>query len=197
MAVLLGKIFLVLMLSQVMVCADAIQARAQTQGSAGGYSIGDDLKRQCEDKALKDRLKKYLDAGLHEFTLEICSILLAQREFGKISSALFRKRIAWIEQHRSNRNMKIPVSEKTKKHLVKTREYLQFAIKGFGIKKKGVVKIPRSLLGQLRKADALLAAFESGAHWADSAYGYDVDMVRQRMNLALKYSLVWAKEGFK
>jgi len=197
MAALFGKIFLVMILSQVIVCAGSLDSLAQTQTNATGSSLRDEIKKQCEDNALKDALKKYLDAGLTEFTLEICAILLAQKEFAKISSSLFRERIDWIEQHRSNRKMKIPVSEKTKKHLTKTREYLQIAIKGFGIKKKGVVKIPRSLLGQLKKADGLLAAFERGAHWADSAYGYDVDMVRQRMKLALKYSIVWANEGFK
>jgi hypothetical protein len=29
------------------------------------------------------------------------------------------------------------------------------------------------------------------------SYGYDIDMVQQRFALALTYSIIWARDGFK
>lgn len=32
---------------------------------------------------------------------------------------------------------------------------------------------------------------------ARDGYGYDMDMVHQRMALALKYAIIWARDGYR
>jgi len=151
----------------------------------------------CEGRHLKDITLQYKDAGLQEFLNEICMILLAREKYRRIRHHLMHTRVEWFRAHPRGRWGPVPVEEDTKKLLIEIRANLQKAIEGFGIKKHGVVKTPEKLIGQLIKADNLLSIFESGDRIEGSRYGYDVDLVEQRIDLALKYGIIWAQEGFK
>lgn len=153
----------------------------------------------CEGKHLEDIIQEYKDAGLHLFLDEICLLILAKEEYGKTDHYLGQSRIKWFREYREERGVPvpIPVAEYMKKHLSEIRVYLQKAIEGFGTKKNGVVNIPKKLIGQLMKADGLLAVIERGGSIEGSLYGYDVGMVVKRIDLALHYSRVWAQEGFE
>jgi len=171
---------------------------AQTSKEKTEYSDSRAVNPMCESEQLEQVIQQYKDAGLYEFLDEICHILLAREKYRRVKHFLMHSRTRWFREHRERRwPPPVPVSEDMKKLLGEIRAYLQKAIEGFGIKKNGVVKIPEKLIGQLIQADGLLSVIERGGNIEGSGYGYDVDMVDQRMGLALKYSLIWAREGFK
>ena len=81
--------------------------------------------------------------------------------------------------------------------LSEIRADIQKAIHGFSTKKRGVIKIPEKLIGQLTIADSLLSGIAAGSAIDEgSRYGYDVDLVDQRLGFALRYAIIWAKDGF-
>jgi hypothetical protein len=168
------------------------QAFAEEVGS--GDRSSDPRGVQCDTAIFKKSLDEFLNAGLQNYADEICFVLSAQEDYGKIDRSLMRSRTAFF---RSGGGF-APVDKEMKVKLNKIEKSLGRAINGFTMKKEGVQEIPTKLVGQLQTARQLIDAFSFGAATGEGThYGYDVDMVNQRMELALKYVLVWAREGFK
>ena len=68
------------------------------------------------------------------------------------------------------------------------------ALEGFSEIREGVVYEPRGLLSQLRMLRDNLANLATGSN---DGYGYDLDMVHQRLSIALTYGIVWSRHGFR
>ncbi len=192
------KFFLVFLFTILISCYFYYSLFAQTSKEKTEDSGGRVVNLICESGNSKHTIQQYKDAGLHEFLNEICLILLAKEKYEKIKRYLMHSRTKWFREHQEDRGKAVPVSEDMKKFLGEIRANLQNAINGFEIRKGGVVNTPEKLIGQLIRADVLLSFIERGSYIdADSIYGYDVDIVDQRMDLALKYSLIWVQEGFE
>ena len=157
---------------------------------ASGYQV-------CDNDYLKEAIIEYKKAGLNEFLNEISLILMAKQEFKNIHRKLAMTRIKWIREHGRGFGKQIPVLENMKNRLGQIKQYIQEAIQGFETQKKNVVNTPEKLIGQLIQVKGLLNVLETGDVIEGSLHGYDVDLVRQRMDLALKYAIIWAQEGFK
>ena len=151
----------------------------------------------CEIDRFGDIIKKYREVGLDDFLKEICFILSAREKYIKVSHSLMNSRIDFFRKKKNEPGMSVPVSDEMKAILSEIRADVQKAIHGFSTKKRGVINIPEKLIGQLRAADRLLSGIAAGSVIDESSrYGYDVDLVNQRLGLALKYAIIWAKDGF-
>lgn len=166
---------------------------ADTQKAQNKQSTADS---ECDISLVKESIKKYRDAGLHEFLNEVCFVLLAQEKYGYAKHGLAGSRVRWLREHRDSPGGRIPVRDKKKKLLAEIQDHLQKAIDGFGTKKKGVINIPKSLIGQLRQASALMDVSRTGDSIQGSSYGYDVHEADARLEFALDYSISWAQDGF-
>lgn len=78
--------------------------------------------------------------------------------------------------------------------LVAASELLRSAARGLGQPRERVINPPHHLIGQLQKAADNL---DRQARGIQDGYGYDMDMVHQRIALALRYAIIWAREGFQ
>ena len=73
-------------------------------------------------------------------------------------------------------------------------EAIESAIQGLQKQKPGMKAIPQKMIGQLQSVSENLRNLAKGAN---DGYGYDIDMVHQRLNFALVNGIKWARNGFK
>ena len=78
MAMQISKILLIAALSQAMVWGAVSAALGQSKENAGDHFSAGQIKKLCGQAALQKTIKPYIDAGLHEYSGEICLVLLAQ-----------------------------------------------------------------------------------------------------------------------
>lgn len=88
----------------------------------------------------------------------------------------------------------VVLPEDVKSALEQAEANVDKAIAGFGELRDGVVYEPRGLLGQLKSLSSNLHELSLGAN---DGYGYDLDMVHQRLALALTYAVKWSRAGFR
>jgi len=78
--------------------------------------------------------------------------------------------------------------------LVTASELLRTAARKLGQSREGVGNPPHHLIGQLVNAADNL---DRQARGIQDGYGYDMDLVHQRIALALEYAIIWSREGFE
>ena len=88
----------------------------------------------------------------------------------------------------------VEMSDEIVTALEEAAECIETAYNGFGREKPEVVYQPRGLLSQQRSLADNLRGLAGGAN---DGYGYDLDMVHQRLALALAYGIKWGRSGFK
>lgn len=113
---------------------------------------------------------------------EINLILCARAKYDKILSQLW-------PLPRGPQSM----PENLKRELFEAADDLQQATDNLKVIKPGVTALPRSMIGQLEQC---MEGMRSLTEQIDTN-GYDIDMVQQRFALALTYSIIWARDGFK
>jgi len=151
----------------------------------------------CEIDRFRDIIKKFKEAGLDDFLKEICFILSAREKYTRVSRALMNSRIDFFRENRNEPGRSAPVSDEMKAVLSEIRADIQKAIHGFSTKNRGVINIPEKLIAQLKAVDWLLSGIAAGSVIDEgSRYGYDVDLVDQRLGFALRYAIIWANDGF-
>ena len=78
--------------------------------------------------------------------------------------------------------------------LTETSGLLQSAAEELGQPRECITKYPHQMIGQLIKAAENI---ERQSRGIQDGYGYDMDMVHQRMALSLRNAIIWAREGFQ
>ena len=68
------------------------------------------------------------------------------------------------------------------------------AIAGLKQKKEGAGAVPQKMIGQLEGVSQNLMHLAAGSY---DGYGYDLDMVHQRLALAMLNGIRWARNGYK
>ena len=85
------------------------------------------------------------------------------------------------------------IPDNIKRELFEAADDLRQATESLKLLKPGVSAAPLRTIGQLEEC--------MGQMWELTerldSYGYDIDMVQQRFALALTYSIIWARDGFK
>src|ERR1044071_2406702 len=85
------------------------------------------------------------------------------------------------------------IPDNIKQELYEAADDLRQATESLKLLKPGVSAAPLRTIGQLEEC--------MGQMWELTerldSYGYDIDMVQQRFALALTYSIIWARDGFK
>ena len=85
------------------------------------------------------------------------------------------------------------IPDNIKRELFEAADDLRQATENLKLLKPGVSAAPLRTIGQLEEC--------MGQIWELTerldSYGYDIDMVQQRFALALTYSIIWARDGFK
>jgi hypothetical protein len=85
------------------------------------------------------------------------------------------------------------IPDNIKRELFEAADDLRQATENLKLLKPGVSAAPLRTIGQLEEC--------MGQMWELTerldSYGYDIDMVQQRFALALTYSIIWARDGFK
>ena len=132
------------------------------------------------------------------------SIILAEEGFSRVaaretelilcSRAKYDRVVGelWALHRRTDGNYTIP--ERVKQELLEAADDLEQATEGLKVPKAGVTRAPLSMIGQLEQS---MAGMRGLAEGQIDPYGYDIDLVQQRYGLALSYSIIWAREGFK
>jgi len=115
---------------------------------------------------------------------EVNLILCARAKYDKIKDQLWTL-------HGPTGTTSIP--ENIKQELFEAADDLQQATDGLKVIKPGVSAVPLRTIGQLEEC---MGQMRGLTEQLDS-YGYDIDMVQQRFALALTYSIIWARDGFK
>lgn len=93
---------------------------------------------------------------------------------------------------RSQQPLKIP--DATNKDLVLAADKIDQAIKSLSNVSLEGRKVPKSLILQLSNIPSELRKLANGSN---DGYGYDLDMVQQRMIRAINNSIHWSREGFQ
>ena len=113
---------------------------------------------------------------------EVNLILCARAKYDRI-----------LDQLRALPHGTAPMPENLKQELFEAADDLQQATESLRVIKPGSGALPRSMIGQLEQCMRQMRALTVQR----DSYGYDVDMVQQRLALALTYAIVWARDGFK
>lgn len=119
---------------------------------------------------------------------EVDRILAAMARYAAVEGRL------WAVREGSRRGEIILMPEDIREALLAAAGDLEAAAAGFGTPRPGVVKAPASLIGQLAKTAENLRTIASGR---SDGYGYDLDMVHQRLALAMHDAILWARNGFR
>ncbi len=119
---------------------------------------------------------------------EVSSILNARTWYMEVEERL------WILRSGTRRGEVVEIPEEVKHALRKAADETERAAAGFGINKPGVKQTPTSLIGQLTRTVTNVRRIATG--WSDG-YGYDLDMVHQRLAWAMYYGIIWARNGFE
>lgn len=114
---------------------------------------------------------------------EIGLILNARKLFMKHEKQIFKLR---------EKNQEITAN--IKHDLLKAAGDIDKAVTGLSTPKPGIKKIPKNMIGQLKSISTNLKQLAQGAK---DGYGYDMDMVHQRMVYALLNGIKWARNGFE
>lgn len=114
-------------------------------------------------------------------------ILCSRAKYGKVKARL------WALRREAKRD-RVIVPEDDRLALLEAASDLEEAIDGLKANRPGVIRAPRSMIGQLEQNAVSLRELAEGAN---DGYGYDLDIVEQRFALALSYGILWAREGFK
>lgn len=85
------------------------------------------------------------------------------------------------------------IPENIKQELFEAAYDLQQATESLKAIKPGINAVPTRMIGQLEECAGQMIGLTEGL----DSYGYDIDMVQQRFALALTYSIIWARDGFK
>jgi len=85
------------------------------------------------------------------------------------------------------------IPDNIKRELFEAADDLRQATENLKLLKPGVSAAPLRTIGQLEECMGQM--WELTEHL--DSYGYDIDMVQQRFALALTYSIIWARDGFK
>lgn len=118
---------------------------------------------------------------------EVELILCSRAKYDKVVGQLWALRV--------NADDSYVVPEVVKRELLEAADDLQQATERLKASKTGVSRVPGSMIGQLEQSMTGMRDLAWGEH-ADPN-GYDIDLVQQRYALALAYSIIWAREGFK
>lgn len=144
--------------------------------------VGDEIK-------LPDLKAILADEGLTRLMGdEVDSVLAAKARYMDVERKLQDARRG------ARRGETVEIPEDVREALLGAADELDKAAAGFGVEKPGVVKAPKSLIGQLTQTSGNLRRMATG--WSDG-YGYDIDMVHQRLALAMRNGIIWARSGFE
>lgn len=122
------------------------------------------------------------------FAEELDLLLETRRKYLKVEKRLW-------ELHRADWKKRIvDLPEEVKDTLELAACKVSKASEGFRAEKPEVVESPQSLLNQLSSLEANLESLSKGSN---DGYGYDLDMVHQRLALALTYGVKWGRNGFR
>ena len=119
---------------------------------------------------------------------EVSGILNARSRYMAVEEQL------WALRSGTRRGIVVEIPAEIEQALLRAAKEAETAAAGFGILKPGVRQVPRSLIGQLMQSATNLRRIATG--WSDG-YGYDLDMVHQRLALAMYYGIIWARNGFE
>lgn len=115
---------------------------------------------------------------------EVNLILCARAKYDRVRDQL------WNIQRPSDAKA---IPEDVKREMLEAADDLQQAIAGMKKAKPGVNAAPLRTIGQLEQS---MEGMRTLTERLDN-YGYDIDLVQQHFALALTYSIIWARNGFK
>ena len=118
---------------------------------------------------------------------EVRLILCSRAKYDRVVDRL------WALRVQPNGNYVLP--EDVKQELNEAADDLQQATESLKSTRPGVSAVPTSMIGQLEQTMDAMRALAAGEH--SDPNGYDIDIVQQRYALALTYSIIWAREGFR
>jgi LysM repeat protein len=130
----------------------------------------------------------FADQGLMPLMKDEMEALLKARElFMKVES-----RLSALHEGAGDKPVKVP--EDMKATLLAAAEAADKAAVGLGKKKPGVVAVPAKMIGQIKSIAENLRELAAGEN---DGFGYDIDMVHQRIVQATLNGIKWARNGFK
>ncbi|HXQ70374.1 MAG TPA: hypothetical protein VN844_07805 [Pyrinomonadaceae bacterium] len=118
---------------------------------------------------------------------DVALILCSRAKYDKVVKQL------WVLRAESTNNYQLPTD--VRQELLEAADDLQQVTESLKQPKPGVTGVPKHMIGQLEQNMLGMRALAQGEH--SDPNGYDIDMVQQRFALALAYSIIWAREGFK
>lgn len=148
-------------------------------------NIPDPTKIQINQVIHVPVLAKLLEEeGLNKTSSKEVELILAARK-------LFMKQEKNLFTLRKNQQ-KLPKT--TKQDLLSAAAKIDQAITGLATTKPGIKKIPKKMIGQLKNISLNLKNLAKGEK---DDYGYDLDMVHQRLVYALLNGIKWARNDFE
>ena len=118
---------------------------------------------------------------------EVGLILCARAKFVSVKRQL-------LELRRRDNQIQITVPDNIKRTLLEAATDLVDAIDGLKTHKLGVAKAPSGVINQLQQTADNLHALADGLIDDNS---YSIDMVDQRLALALSYAIIWSRNNFE
>ena len=127
---------------------------------------------------------------------EMKSILAARETYAGVQLELWtiRRNALRIAGDPGTPRPTLDLPEHVVASIVAASGQLRSAARGLRQPREGIINPPHHLIGQLEKAAENLDPQSQGIQ---DGYGYDIDMIHQRIALALKYAIIWAEEGFR
>jgi hypothetical protein len=130
----------------------------------------------------------FADQGLTPLMKDEVEALLKARElFMKVETRLWD-----LRQEAGDKPMKVP--EEMKATLLAAAEAADKAAVGLGKKKPDVVAVPAKMIGQIKSLAENLRELAAGEN---DGFGYNIDMVHQRIVQATLNGIKWAHNGSK